>query len=212
VLYEMLAGRRAFQGPHPAESIYAVLNSDPEPLPPDVPLAVGRVVLRCLQKEPAKRFQSASDLAFALDALRTPTESALRPTEAGPLAPRRAWVARGLALAAAIVVGALLVRGRLARSSISVIPEPEQITSRWGTVTAARFLPDGRVAYSAAFEGRAEEVFVRPSGSPAAQALGLGDTALLGASSSGELAVLIHRHVRLGVLGTLARAPSLVGI
>src|SRR5215470_105453 len=140
VLYEMLAGRRAFQGPHPAESIYAVLNSDPEPLPPDVPLTVARVVLRCLEKEPARRFQSASDLAFALDALRRPTESAIRPIEARPLGPRRAWVLRGLALAAAIVVAAVLVlvlrQSAQVRSSIAVPPDPEQITSRWGTVNA----------------------------------------------------------------------------
>ncbi|HZW90375.1 MAG TPA: hypothetical protein VFF12_14930, partial [Myxococcaceae bacterium] len=214
VLYEMLAGRRAFQGPHPAESIYAVLNTDPEPLPPDVPLTVARVVLRCLEKEPARRFQSASDLAFALDALRRPTESAIRPIEPGPLGRRRAWARRALALAVAIVFGVLLVVRRPVqlRSSSAVLPEPEQITSRWGTVNAARFLPDGRVAYSAAFEGRPEEVFVRPSGSPTAQALGLVDTSLLGASSSGELAVLIHRHIALGILGTVARVPSVGGI
>jgi len=116
----------------------------------------------------------------------------------------------------AIVVGALLVLRRPAqvRSSSAVLPEPEQITSRWGTVNVARFLPDGRVAYSAAFEGRAEEVFVRPAGGPTAQALGLVDTSLLSASSTGELAVLIHPRIALGpiAVGTVARVPSVGGI
>src|SRR5499426_3766671 len=52
VLYELLAGRRAFPGASAVESGYAILNSDPPPLPSTVPSSVGQVVLRCLEKEP----------------------------------------------------------------------------------------------------------------------------------------------------------------
>jgi serine/threonine protein kinase len=72
VLYEMLAGSKAFQRPTPADSMAAILTDDPPPISqivPAIPPGLQRVVHRCLEKKPEARFQSASDLAFALEAL-----------------------------------------------------------------------------------------------------------------------------------------------
>ncbi len=72
VLYEMLAGRRAFEGDSQVERGHAILNLEPPDLAASgicVPLAVERVMRRCLEKVPDERFQSARDLAFALEAL-----------------------------------------------------------------------------------------------------------------------------------------------
>ena len=72
VLYEMLCGQPAFTKPAAAETMSAILNEDPpgiSQLWPTAPPALWRVVRRCLEKNPAQRFQSASDLAFALEAL-----------------------------------------------------------------------------------------------------------------------------------------------
>ena len=72
ILYEMLAGKRAFQKPTSPETMTAILNEDPPSISqvaPDLPPSLQRVVHRCLEKNPEQRFQSASDLAFALDAL-----------------------------------------------------------------------------------------------------------------------------------------------
>jgi eukaryotic-like serine/threonine-protein kinase len=214
VLYEMLSGHRAFPGATPVESGYGILHADPEPLPPEVPPPVVQLVQHCLQKDPARRFQSASDLAFALDVLRAPTPSTAGP----PLRPRsRRWQGRWTLIAFALGVLAAAVALRLpppVKVDRSVLPEAEPVTFRWGTVNTARFLPDGRVAFSASFEGSPEEVFVRPSGSVAAQALGMQDTRLLAASRSGELGVLLHPRFGGGwlPLGTLARVPSVGGI
>ena len=74
ILYEMLAGQRAFQKPTSAETMTAILNEEPAPisqLTPQTPPALQRMVQRCLEKNPDQRFQSASDLAFALDHCRT---------------------------------------------------------------------------------------------------------------------------------------------
>jgi tetratricopeptide (TPR) repeat protein len=71
ILYEMLAGKRAFQKPTSADTMSAVLNEDPPEISQvaaNIPPALQRVVHRCLEKIPDQRFQSASDLAFALDA------------------------------------------------------------------------------------------------------------------------------------------------
>jgi hypothetical protein len=107
VLYEMLSGRRAFQADTSADTISAILGQDPPDLAstPDhpIPPALQRIVARCLEKDPAARFQSASDLAFALQSLTSESSSgvsmaaAAHASEAGGgSAP---WRPRELALA-----------------------------------------------------------------------------------------------------------------
>src|SRR5437667_304900 len=73
VLYEMLSGTRAFRRNTPVESMNAVLREDPTELAEvalKVPVGCVRVVHRCLEKQPDNRFQSAKDLAFAIEAAR----------------------------------------------------------------------------------------------------------------------------------------------
>jgi serine/threonine protein kinase len=70
VLYEMLTGAGAFRRDTPVESMNAVLREETPDLTTThagIPLSMDRVVRRCLEKEPERRFQSASDLAFALE-------------------------------------------------------------------------------------------------------------------------------------------------
>jgi serine/threonine protein kinase len=72
VLYEMIAGRRAFEGSSVVSVIASVLRSDPAPLVqyrPDVPRALDAIVTRCLRKDPAARFSSAADVQRALEAV-----------------------------------------------------------------------------------------------------------------------------------------------
>jgi serine/threonine protein kinase len=72
VLYEMLSGRRAFHGDSAIETLNAILKEEPAALTdtnPNIAPAVERVVWHCLEKNPDHRFQSASDVAFALESL-----------------------------------------------------------------------------------------------------------------------------------------------
>jgi TolB-like protein/TPR repeat protein len=86
VLYEMLSGKRAFQGASSIDTLHATLHSDPRDLSTldTVPESLVRIVSRCLEKAPGSRFQSAGDLAFALsaarDAVSAPRFSPLRAT------------------------------------------------------------------------------------------------------------------------------------
>jgi serine/threonine protein kinase/Tol biopolymer transport system component len=66
VLYEMLAGTRAFTGESSIEVMNAIIKDSPAPLPAWVPPPLRQIVDRCLEKEPQHRFESARDLAFAL--------------------------------------------------------------------------------------------------------------------------------------------------
>ena len=71
ILYESLAGKRAFHGASQFETMHAILNEDPPPLSASgkqVPPGVEHLVRHCLEKRPEQRFQSARDLAFHLEA------------------------------------------------------------------------------------------------------------------------------------------------
>src|SRR5438034_1121301 len=72
ILYDMLSGRRAFHGESAAETMSAILKEDPPDLSGtnhNISPALERLVNHCLQKNPEERFHSASDLAFALEAI-----------------------------------------------------------------------------------------------------------------------------------------------
>jgi serine/threonine protein kinase len=95
ILYEMLAGKRAFQRSTSAETMTAILNEDPTAISQiarTTPPGLQRIVHRCLEKSPEQRFQSASDLGFALEAL---SESGISAAVASP-APIQRWSRKSL--------------------------------------------------------------------------------------------------------------------
>ena len=76
IVYEMLSGNRAFKGETSVEIMSAILKQDPPELSQNnhaVPPSLDRVVRHCLEKNPEERFQSASDVAFALSNLSEPS-------------------------------------------------------------------------------------------------------------------------------------------
>ena len=81
ILFELLSGRRAFDRETRADTLHATLHDDP-PIPEhgagQWPPALMRIVQRSLEKDPEARFQSAADLAFALE---TAAGSAIAPRE-----------------------------------------------------------------------------------------------------------------------------------
>ncbi len=111
ILYEMVMGQRTFKKSTDADTISAILNEEPAPiseLSPDTPLAMDRVIRRCLEKNPEQRFQSASDLAFALEAVADPavsTPTGAHPTpKIEPTSLRTRWFAGALLLVIAVLV------------------------------------------------------------------------------------------------------------
>jgi WD40 repeat protein len=213
VLYEMLSGRRAFRGETSVETLNAILKEDPpdisEPGHP-LPAALERTVRRSLEKDPRARFQSAQDLAFALEALSGDTRASSTgaiPIHGAAVASRRAWLAAtgaGLALA----VAAFFV-GR--RSAEHPAPTFERLTYRHGRVGEARFAPDGQtIVYSAEWEAQPPRLFSARAGSMESRPLDLPDAALLAVSSSGEMALSLRSQwdaTQDSPRGTLARVP-----
>ena len=207
VLYEMLSGHRPFAGGSLVESGHAILHDEPPPLP-DIPPFLAQLIRRCLAKDPEARLQSARDLAFALETLRSTGEP--RPAS-GPGAVRSFLRRPWWALAVLAVLGAAVVIGRL---QVSRAPAPpptvERVTFRPVAFPGrARFTPDGRVVF-AAKQSRTEELFERNLASASLQPLGLTNMVLAATSSTGELAVLLTSHPFNPVLppATLARVAG----
>jgi formylglycine-generating enzyme required for sulfatase activity/dienelactone hydrolase len=92
VLYELLAGRRPFQGDSPLSTLAAVMRDNPAPLKDlrrDIPAELARVVARCLEKDRAARYRSGQELADELrrcrEALSAPRAGVLTRTRRAPL-------------------------------------------------------------------------------------------------------------------------------
>src|SRR4029077_14275149 len=165
VFYEMLSGRRAFDGKTAADTMSAILKEEPAELSStgrNLPPALGRIVHRCLEKEPAERFQSAHDLAFNLE-LVSRDESGSGAAAALPARKGRRSLAAALialALLGAAAVG-FLARGLRPRAESSSPVELMRLTDFVGMEEFPALSPDGRsVAFTADIGGR-RQVWVR---------------------------------------------------
>ena len=186
VLHEMLSGVSPFHRRSTAETIAALLKDDPPPLPVAVRDRVPgiEILLRgSLEKNPDRRFNSAADLAVALEAVAAATRSGSSSGAAG--------AASGAGVTAA---------------NISF----RRLTYRRGAITAARFTPDGNgVVYAASWEGAPFELFWVFAGSVVSRSLGLPGCDLLALSRNSDLAISRERVMLGGFLfsGMLARVP-----
>ena len=204
VLYEMLAGKRAFQGDSPAETLSAILKEQPSDLTQVVPgltPALARIVDRCLEKKPDDRFQTAADLGFALDAISGFSSPVIVP----PRRSRVPWRAIAAAIAVAAAIGGAFFAG--ARLVPDSKPRFHQLTFRRGTVQGARFAADGQtIVYAAAWEGRPSELFSTRPESPEARTLQMTRMGLFALSSKNDMALVLEPSGFGRVEGTLARA------
>ena len=205
ILLEMLTGARAFQGNTPIATITAVLNDDPPDLNAmGIPITPGLdlIVQRCLEKRADDRFQGAHDLAIALEALGSTTDSITLPFvslwKSGARRMRRAAKIAIVALIAA-AIGVFV----WTRFQSDVPPAYHQLTFRRGDVTAARFTPDGGVVYSASWEGAPYALYSSRVDSVEARDLGIASRELLAVSRGGNLALMVKPN---DIAGTLAIA------
>jgi Tol biopolymer transport system component/serine/threonine protein kinase len=155
VLHETLAGAPAFLRSTRPETLLAILGEDPQDLArlrPPVPAAVRALVRRCLEKDPGERFQSARDLAFAIEGLLSGTESLDAAPRSDPPPQTRWWWDRRWwsAAAVAVLVPLAVAVGWLLRGP-GATPDagtPRQITSDPGWEAQPALSPDGSfVAY-----------------------------------------------------------------
>jgi serine/threonine protein kinase/WD40 repeat protein len=122
VLYEMLSGKRPFTGATPADTLSAILHSEPpslEGLVREIPSVLRLIVSRCLEKRPEDRFDTAHDVALSLRSISTDQPPAARSAES-PRPVRRRWLAPAVAAAAlALILGVVHSIGVVRRGSAS---------------------------------------------------------------------------------------------
>jgi len=210
-LYEMLTGTRAFRRSSSVETMTAILKEDPPELTEvskSVTPLLARIVRRCLEKDPDHRFQSAQDLAFALETTSvTGTSPSLSPIV--PQNPRRWRVAIASLCAVGLILGVGFAFGRRGVSTDRPVPSFHRLTFRRGGAPSARFAPDGKtVLYAAAWDGDPVRVFSRRMERPESFRLDLPDAGLEAVSSSSELLIMLGRHLgQFSETCTLARVP-----
>ena len=193
ILYEMLAGERPFRGESAVETLNAILKEDPPDLSTtNDPIAtlLERVVRHCLQKRPHERFQSALDLAFALESPSAPSApSLMSPALAAPgihsekaavvtrleVRERLVWIA---SLALVFLAGLALGITYLRRTPTDTVPIrflvslPEKVAFDWEfSLHNLSISPNGRrLAFIATSEGK-RRLWVRPLEALSAQVL-----------------------------------------
>ena len=145
VLYEMATGRRAFAGGSRAETLAAVLHAQPQPpskLTADLPKDLEKLILRCLRKEPEKRFQHIADVKLLLEEIREDEGSAQ--ATASLVTPRhRRALPLTAALALVLVVGASVLVARRLRQPAPPSPHVLPLTATSGSEGWPTFSPDG---------------------------------------------------------------------
>jgi Tol biopolymer transport system component len=163
ILFELLAGRRAFERASAVETMNAILKEEPPDLSPEaaVPPALERIVRRCLEKGTSERFQSARDLAFALESLSAEGASrsaAGEPTGRGRRLTRAASRLGAAALVALLlaVAGGFAARLWLLRNGVPVLDRYRftPLATAAGYEGQPSWSPDGRsVAYVGDVDG-----------------------------------------------------------
>ena len=217
VLYEMTTGRAPFHGKSRASLTAAILTHHPPPvstLAAMAPASLDRIVTKCLCKDPDDRWQSARDLASALrwSLDDDPAQLLAAASTTGRRRPRLMTVLPALVAAVAVSASAVwaVTGGRLGGAPPPPVPRFIPVTFRAGTVTGARFTPDGdTVIYSAAWGTDPYALFMTRRDSVESRRLDVLNAKLLGVSSTGELAFLRGPHDALKLLapgsGTLVR-------
>ena len=211
VLYEMLSGHRAFAAGPAVESTYAIVHHEPEALPASVPPLVAQVVHRCLEKDPALRFQSARDLAFYLDAQKTPTDSVGKALDRSRPRQGLSWWWLAVPSLAIVFLGSAIWATRSSRRGAS-LPSIQQLAPRPGTVSNARFAPDGRtVFFTGLWSDGNPRVYSTTLGETDYHPFSVDDAQVAAVSSTGEVALILHPKGWPFGLGTLARVPGVGG-
>jgi len=208
VLYEMLAGRRAFHEDSRFSTMAAILHKEPEPLGPETPEDLVEIVRRCLRKDPAARFQAMADAAVALDALRS-TGSEMSHSVSGYrlLSPLREepsgilYKAEDTRLERLVALKILGQRhAGVARQLLREARTASALDhSNIGTVYEAGETPDGRVFIAAAYyEGGSLQEKMQ-AGVSAAEAIEFTRQAALGLAKAHERGI-VHGGIRPGCL------------
>ena len=165
VLYEMLAGRKAFSGESKLSTMSAILREEPKPLAqlvPDIPRDLDKIVQRCLRKDRDRRFQHMADLKVALEDAKEESDSGVSAVLAASPTPRKSQLPIYAAIVAVAMVAAAGTWWKMRPTEA-----PSRITpfTSTGTANYPAFSADGKlIAYSAAGADGNIDIYVQQIG------------------------------------------------
>jgi serine/threonine protein kinase len=168
VLYEMLTGRRAFQGDNRMSTLASILQQEPKPLAEldsRIPRELDRIVVRCLRKDPDRRVQHMADLKVALEELKEESDSGkLTPAPSVAQSNNRTWIALGLS--AALVLLSVIAAWLWWHSKPGKTTQrPLTRLSSNGVSFSPAISPDGKLlAYLSSAGGPNPDVWVQQTG------------------------------------------------
>ncbi|MGH9697770.1 MAG: protein kinase domain-containing protein, partial [Bryobacteraceae bacterium] len=175
LLYEMVTGKRPFQGDTKLRTLTAILTHEPpriSELTENVPPELDRVVSRCLRKDRERRFQHMDDLKIALEELKEESDpgrllAARERTPTGPWIRPAFFVAIAASLVAAIAGACVFWLRHTNVVHAPTLSHPVSVTSYRGTEEYATLSPDGRqVAFSGNIEAAKNfDIYVKFIGS-----------------------------------------------
>jgi len=156
VLYEMVTGRRAFEGTNKISTLAAILHTEPKAaseISASVPMELDKIIARCLRKDPDRRAQGIADIKLALEELKQESESGTLSAQVGaatvvrpPARPPRRGVAITAGVVALVVAAAGLAWWLLKRpASAPARSEWVQITNLPDSAVQPALSPDGRM-------------------------------------------------------------------
>jgi serine/threonine protein kinase/sugar lactone lactonase YvrE len=141
MLYEMVSGQRTFQGASSVEILAAVINQDPKPLPEDIPPGLANAILRCLRKDPERRYQTMADLKVALDDLHEQSTAGDRQSLAASRL--RRWTTMVAAATAGVVVIAVVAWQARRAPPDPTLLQAVALTTLPGVEQSPSLSPDG---------------------------------------------------------------------
>ena len=164
--YEMLCGQPPFTGMSPQQVVMSHISRTPAPVSvvrAEVSPALEQVVMRCLEKDPGDRFQSAEQLYAALEP--HAVSSGEVSSRGGGSLRKRSWIGRaaagaGIAVVTAATATVMVRRGPVAHAL--VIGQSRQLTSDDGLEIQPSISPNGNLVAYAAGNSRRMRIFIRP--------------------------------------------------
>jgi len=222
ILYEMASGQRPFSGDSTVETMNAVLKEEPKPLDTRLPAPLRWTIARCLEKDPAARYESTGDLYRELRGQQEhlsdmfTSSEAVVPAEDSTPKPRRWWVAAAgvVVVAVASAAGGAWWRGRNADNIGRLRFTPMEVT--WPNARGGRWSPDGKAfAYRADVDG-VTQVFLRYLTSPSPAQITRAPQGTCGVAWSADgkriLAVPCHpgRELEVSAVPVFGGEPELV--
>jgi len=197
ILYELIAGKRAFARPSAPETMTAIIREEPEPLAqtaPSSPVPLRWITERCLAKDREERYASTRDLAYDLARLRDGlSDGSLSSASAAAASPGVKQTSRlGLVLGIAGLAAGVATAAIALRRTHEGPPTYRPVSFHRGAIGNARIASDGKtIIYSAAWQGKPAQIYSTRVDSPESTALPLPSADLLSISATGKLAILV---------------------